>query len=74
MPPPRAKPISTFGPIAPIFGERLRLRTFHHSRDYQATSGGDERPMNTVDQVVLITVPWLRFVHPNGMRLRRVDL
>ena len=60
--------------IQPIFGERRRVRTFHASRDYEATSGGDERPMNTVDQLVLVTVPWLRFSHPNGMRIRRVDL
>jgi hypothetical protein len=60
--------------IAPIFGERRRVRTFHASRDYCLTSGGDDRPMNTVDQVVLVTVPWLRFAHPLGMRIRRIDL
>lgn len=61
-------------PIRPIEGFGYRFRTFHHPRDYAATSGGDDRPANTLDQIIEVTLPLIRSVWPDVMPTRRIML
>ena len=57
--------------IAPIFGERVQIRTFHHDRVVVVDG---VRPAFTLDQVVTLTMPLIAFQHPHGIACRRIDL
>jgi len=60
--------------IRPIEGFDYRFRTFNHRRDYSVTNGSGDRPANTLDQIVEVTLPLLRSVWPGAMPTRKIML
>jgi hypothetical protein len=60
--------------VPPILSYRRRLRTFHHRRDYRVTSGGDMRPAFTLDKIVYVSVPLIRFAWPDAVAVRSIEL